>query len=136
MLVLGDLHIPHRAHSLPAKFKKLLVRRNCLRDVVSFVWSPLPSHATTRARTLIPMMLHTKCMILFACRSCLVLTRVQVPNKIHHIICTGNVCTRETHDYLRTLASDVHITRGDFDDVRSVCIFRVREEVAACNMHW
>ena len=25
VLVLGDLHIPHRQHSLPAKFKKLLV---------------------------------------------------------------------------------------------------------------
>eukprot|EP01094_Clydonella_sp_ATCC50884_P004375 TRINITY_DN133_c0_g1_i1.p1 TRINITY_DN133_c0_g1~~TRINITY_DN133_c0_g1_i1.p1 ORF type:complete len:184 (-),score=64.42 TRINITY_DN133_c0_g1_i1:338-889(-) len=66
VLVLGDLHIPHRAHSLPAKFKKLLV-----------------------------------------------------PNKIQHIICTGNLCTRETYDYLRSLASDVHIVRGDFDESSS-----------------
>jgi hypothetical protein len=26
VLVIGDLHIPHRAHDLPQKFKKLLVR--------------------------------------------------------------------------------------------------------------
>ena len=29
VLVLGDLHIPHRQHSLPAKFKKLLVSKLC-----------------------------------------------------------------------------------------------------------
>lgn len=63
VLVLGDLHIPHRCSSLPAKFKKLLV-----------------------------------------------------PGRIHHILVTGNLCTKETQDYLKTLASDVHIVRGDFDD--------------------
>lgn len=69
MLVLGDLHIPHRCSSLPAKFKKLLV-----------------------------------------------------PGRIHHILCTGNLCTKESFDYLKTLANDVHIVRGDFDEVK-VCIF-------------
>ena len=64
MLVLGDLHIPHRCNSLPAKFKKLLV-----------------------------------------------------PGKIQHILCTGNLCTKESYDYLKTLAGDVHIVRGDFDEV-------------------
>jgi vacuolar protein sorting-associated protein 29 len=63
VLVLGDLHIPHRAHGLPKKFKKLLV-----------------------------------------------------PGKIQHILCTGNLCTKEVFEYLKTLASDVHITRGDFDE--------------------
>eukprot|EP01102_Stenamoeba_stenopodia_P009890 TRINITY_DN2935_c0_g1_i1.p1 TRINITY_DN2935_c0_g1~~TRINITY_DN2935_c0_g1_i1.p1 ORF type:complete len:194 (-),score=35.76 TRINITY_DN2935_c0_g1_i1:126-707(-) len=63
VLVIGDLHIPHRAHDLPQKFKKLLV-----------------------------------------------------PGKIQHIICTGNLCTRETNDYFRTLANDIHIVRGDFDE--------------------
>uniref|UniRef100_A0A8C5LGK6 Vacuolar protein sorting-associated protein 29 n=1 Tax=Jaculus jaculus TaxID=51337 RepID=A0A8C5LGK6_JACJA len=42
VLVLGDLHIPHRCNSLLAKFKKLLV-----------------------------------------------------PGKIQHILCTGNLCTKE-----------------------------------------
>lgn len=64
VLVLGDLHIPHRCNSLPAKFKKLLV-----------------------------------------------------PGKIQHILCTGNLCTKDTYDYLKTLAGDVHVVRGDFDEV-------------------
>ncbi|GFV26634.1 vacuolar protein sorting-associated protein 29 [Trichonephila clavipes] len=63
VLVLGDLHIPHRCHSLPAKFKKLLI-----------------------------------------------------PGRIQHILCTGNLCTKESYDYLKTLASDVHVVRGDFDE--------------------
>lgn len=48
VLVLGDLHIPHRASTLPSKFKKLLV-----------------------------------------------------PGRIQHILCTGNLCTKETVDYLK-----------------------------------
>jgi len=61
--VIGDFHIPHRTHSLPAKFRKLLT-----------------------------------------------------PNKIQHILCTGNLCTKETFEYLKSLACDVHCVRGDFDD--------------------
>lgn len=64
VLVIGDLHIPHRIHDLPAKFKKLLV-----------------------------------------------------PGKIQQILCTGNVCDRETYEYLRTVAADVHVVRGDYDEV-------------------
>jgi len=63
VLVIGDIHIPHRIHDLPSKFKKLLV-----------------------------------------------------PGKIQQIICTGNVCDKETYDYLRTIASDVHVARGDYDE--------------------
>ncbi|GBP87720.1 Vacuolar protein sorting-associated protein 29 [Eumeta japonica] len=63
VLVLGDLHIPHRCASLPAKFKKLLL-----------------------------------------------------PGRIQHILCTGNLCTKDSYDYLKTLASDVHVVRGDFDE--------------------
>uniref|UniRef100_A0A8D8QWL0 Vacuolar protein sorting-associated protein 29 n=1 Tax=Cacopsylla melanoneura TaxID=428564 RepID=A0A8D8QWL0_9HEMI len=63
VLVLGDLHIPHRTSGLPSKFKKLLV-----------------------------------------------------PGRIQHILCTGNLVTKETFDYLKTLASDVHVVRGDFDE--------------------
>jgi vacuolar protein sorting-associated protein 29 len=68
VLVIGDLHIPHRTYDLPSKFKKLLV-----------------------------------------------------PGKIQQILCTGNVCDRETYDYLRTVAADVHVVRGDYDEV-IVCI--------------
>ena len=65
VLVIGDLHIPHRIHDLPAKFKKLLV-----------------------------------------------------PGKIQQILCTGNLCDRETYEYLRTVSPDVHVVRGDYDEVR------------------
>jgi len=62
-LVIGDIHVPHRASAIPNKFKKLLV-----------------------------------------------------PGKIQHILSTGNLCTKEIQDYLRTLASDAHFVRGDFDE--------------------
>lgn len=42
----------------------------------------------------------------------------QVPGKIQHILCMGNLCTKETFDYLKTLAGDVHVVRGDFDEVQ------------------
>jgi vacuolar protein sorting-associated protein 29 len=67
ILVIGDLHIPSRSPSLPAKFKKLLV-----------------------------------------------------PGKIQQTICTGNITDRETYDFLRSVSSDIHIVKGDFDDVTSV----------------
>jgi vacuolar protein sorting-associated protein 29 len=35
---------------------------------------------------------------------------------MQHILCTGNLCTKETMDYLRSLASDIHMVRGDFDE--------------------
>ncbi|KIL60991.1 hypothetical protein M378DRAFT_874310 [Amanita muscaria Koide BX008] len=63
VLTIGDLHIPHREHDLPAKFKKLLV-----------------------------------------------------PGKIQQILCTGNVCDRETYEYLRTVSPDVCVARGDYDE--------------------
>ena len=66
VLVVGDLHIPHRSFAVPPKFKKLLV-----------------------------------------------------PGKIQHILCTGNLCTKESYDYLKTLASDIHIVKGDFDEVQN-----------------
>ena len=63
VLVIGDFHIPHRAHDVPTAFKKMLV-----------------------------------------------------PGKIQHILCTGNLCSKETFDYLRTIAPDIHLARGEFDD--------------------
>lgn len=72
VLVIGDLHIPHRTYDLPSKFKKLLV-----------------------------------------------------PGKIQQILCTGNVCDRETYDYLRTIAADVHVVRGDYDEVSSYTLAHI-----------
>ncbi|KYM97961.1 Vacuolar protein sorting-associated protein 29 [Cyphomyrmex costatus] len=42
--------------------------------------------------------------------------KLLVPGRIQHILCTGNLCTKESYDYLKTLASDVHVVRGDFDE--------------------
>nr|CAN79040.1 hypothetical protein VITISV_007274 [Vitis vinifera] len=39
-----------------------------------------------------------------------------VPGKIQHIICTGNLRIKEAHDYLKSLCSDIHITRGEYDE--------------------
>ncbi|KAL6516734.1 Vacuolar protein sorting-associated protein 29 [Orobanche gracilis] len=39
-----------------------------------------------------------------------------VPGKIQHIVCTGNLCTKEVHDYLRTVCPDLNITRGEYDE--------------------
>jgi len=68
VLVLGDLHIPHRIHDLPHKFKKLLA-----------------------------------------------------PGKISQVLCTGNVCDRETMEYLRSIVSgagaEIKIVRGDYDEL-------------------
>merc|ERR1711865_914946 len=63
VVVLGDLHMPHRAVGLPRKFQELLQ-----------------------------------------------------PNKIKQIICTGNLCGKETMDYFKSVCPDVVCTRGDFDD--------------------
>jgi len=63
VLVIGDLHVPHRAHDLPAKFRKMLV-----------------------------------------------------PGKIQHILSTGNLCSKEIYDYLKSLAGDVTVVKGEFDE--------------------
>ncbi|KAG1463852.1 hypothetical protein G6F46_002295 [Rhizopus delemar] len=62
VLVIGDLHIPQRAHDLPLKFKKLLI-----------------------------------------------------PGKIQKIICTGNITDKSTLDYLRSIAGDITVVKGDND---------------------
>ena len=38
-----------------------------------------------------------------------------VPQKIKTILCTGNLCTKETYDYLKSITSDLHCVKGDFD---------------------
>ena len=43
--------------------------------------------------------------------------KLLVPGKIQQIVCTGNVCDRETLEYLKGVAPDVHVARGDYDEV-------------------
>lgn len=76
VLVLGDLHIPHRIHDLPPKFKKLLAPAG----------------------------------------------------KISQVLCTGNVCDRETLEYLRGIVGggggdglgEVFVVKGDYDELPSL----------------
>lgn len=49
--------------------------------------------------------------------------KLLVPGRIHHILVTGNLCTKESYDYLKSLAGDVHIVKGDFDDVIKMYIY-------------
>lgn len=63
VLVIGDLHIPHRCNDLPLKFKSMLV-----------------------------------------------------PGKIQQVLCTGNLCTKEQYDYLKKIAPDVRVVKGEFDE--------------------
>lgn len=64
MLVLGDIHIPHRENAIAEGFQKMLV-----------------------------------------------------PNKMQHLLCTGNLCSKEQLDFLKTLAPNCHFVRGDMDEV-------------------
>ncbi|KAK0417061.1 hypothetical protein QR680_012812 [Steinernema hermaphroditum] len=45
--------------------------------------------------------------------------KLLVPNKMQHVLCTGNL-SRDTFDFLKSLASDVHIVKGDFDDCAAI----------------
>lgn len=78
--------------------------------------SPAPMAASFRApvtacRSLCPLHIPHRCNSLPA-----KFKKLLVPGKIQHILCTGNLCTKESYDYLKTLAGDVHIVRGDFDE--------------------
>jgi len=42
--------------------------------------------------------------------------KLLVPGKIQQILLTGNVCDRETYDYLKLVAPDVRAVRGDWDE--------------------
>lgn len=62
VLLVGDLHLPHRTSDIPAEFRQILV-----------------------------------------------------PGRMQHVVCTGNLCSKQVEEYLFTLAPSVHIVRGDMD---------------------
>lgn len=43
-------------------------------------------------------------------------THPQVPNKMQHVLCTGNLCSKEVYERLKTIAKNMHVVRGDLDD--------------------
>mmetsp|Transcript_24551 Transcript_24551/g.40928 ORF Transcript_24551/g.40928 Transcript_24551/m.40928 type:complete len:188 (+) Transcript_24551:31-594(+) len=42
--------------------------------------------------------------------------RMLVPNKMQHVLCTGNLVNKEQYDELKSLAPNVHVVKGEFDD--------------------
>ena len=54
-----------------------------------------------------------------------------VPGKIQHVLCTGNVTTKDTVDFLRNLAGDVHIgnvpNREIFSPIQTIVSLRALE---------
>jgi len=44
--------------------------------------------------------------------------KMLVPNKIKHVLCTGNLCSPQVLDYLKSISPNVHVVRGDFDDIQ------------------
>ena len=42
-----------------------------------------------------------------------------MPGKISQTLCTGNLCTREVYDWLRTITADIHVVAGDLDEMSS-----------------
>ena len=86
VLILGDLHIPHRAAAIPAPLKKMLV-----------------------------------------------------PERMQHILCTGNACTKGVLEYLKTIAPNVHAVKGDFDEIDGLVEERVVQigqfKIGICHGH-
>ena len=35
---------------------------------------------------------------------------------MQHVLCTGNLCSKEVYERLKTIAKNVHVVRGDLDD--------------------
>ena len=41
---------------------------------------------------------------------------ILIPNKLQHVLSLGNIGSRESYDWLRSLSSDFHGVKGDYDE--------------------
>lgn len=41
---------------------------------------------------------------------------ILTPNKIQHVLSLGNIGSRESYDWLKSLSNDFHCVKGDFDE--------------------
>lgn len=103
VLVLGDLHIPYRSAALPSKFKKLLIPGRiqhilCTGKLFFQFYNRFVIFLSNERDTL-NLNLHFALWRFFIV-----------------FVFTGNLCTKDSYDYLKTLANDVHVVRGDFDE--------------------
>lgn len=48
--------------------------------------------------------------------------RMLVPNKMQHVICTGNLGSKQQYEELRQLAPNVHVVAGDSDEFDSTSL--------------
>jgi len=39
------------------------------------------------------------------------------PNKVHHVVCLGNIGSKTTLDWLKTLSPEFHAVKGDDDEI-------------------
>lgn len=48
-----------------------------------------------------------------------------MPGKISQILCTGNLTDRATYDFLRQIAPDLHVVKGDCDETPNLPLSKV-----------
>ncbi|KAL4471579.1 hypothetical protein ABPG74_008472 [Tetrahymena malaccensis] len=48
-----------------------------------------------------------------------------LPNKIQYVLCTGNVGSRDTYDWIKSISNQCHIVKGDFDENTEYPEFKV-----------
>ena len=41
---------------------------------------------------------------------------ILIPNKLQHVLSLGNIGSRESYDWLKSLSSDFHTVKGDYDE--------------------
>ena len=42
---------------------------------------------------------------------------ILIPNKLQHVLSLGNIGSRESYDWLKSLSNDFHSVKGDFDEM-------------------
>ncbi|KAJ6965839.1 vacuolar protein sorting-associated protein 29 [Populus alba x Populus x berolinensis] len=117
VLALGDLHIPHRAPDLPAKFKSMLVPGKIQHIICTGNLSIKALRCISMVNLVIaemPMLTLQHCLWFLNPRS----LGFYSPSVLSEIKRTPSTCVpiAEVHDYLKTLCPDLHITRGEYDE--------------------
>ena len=57
---------------------------------------------------------------------------ILIPNKLQHVLSLGNIGSRESYDWLKSLSNDFHSVKGDFDEgdmpekkIVNICEFKI-----------
>ena len=46
---------------------------------------------------------------------------ILIPNKLQHVLSLGNIGSRESNDWLKSLSNDFHQVKGDYDEGKENC---------------